>query len=477
MSTSDSSSATWDTISSGPNTATTGVWTQITATYKQSSGLMNLYVNNVNVSSAYHTTTWSATGNFQLGDYLSAAGTHSGFLSGQLANVQTWNLVIEPVRALASYYQPIASTRVLDTRNATGVSTTTPITGGSKISVRVAGVNGIPAANVTAVALSVAVVAPSATGYLSVYPTGAPQPTTSSINYFTSTTLANLIVANVGAGGQVDIYVNTTTHVLADAVGYYTTDATLPGDTTFTPLNPTRFFDTRTGQGVPQAKLTGGSTLQVQIAGVSGVPSSGVKAVVINLTTIAPTTASYLEPYAGGTTQPSPASGMQFSSGNQAGLAIVPVGSNGKISIFAGAGTLDLVGDVVGYYAAGTTGQKYHPIAPTRINDTRLGTGGVTGPLAANTILKVNQSMVTADSAATLMLNVTVTDETTSGYIISYPDGLATPATSNINYNGNTVTVNAVSGATGGGLSDLKIAQGSGTAQLIVDCAGYFSTD
>jgi hypothetical protein len=476
MSTSDSPNATLDSIGSGAGTVALGIWTQITATYKQSSGVMNLYVNGANVSSGYHTTTWNATGSFRLGAYQSSAGTRSSYFTGQLANVQTWDLVLEPAQALASYYHPMTSTRVLDTRVANGVPTTTPLPGNHAISVKVTGVAGIPASNVTAVALSVAVVNPSGTGYVELFPTGTPQPNVSAINYVTSN-VANLVVANVGAGGQVDLYTSATTHVLADAVGYYSTDPTLAGATTFTPLNPTRFFDTRTGQGVPLAKVNGGSTLAVQIGGTGGVPS-GIKAVVINLTTVSPSTAGYLEPYADGTTQPNPASGLQYTGGSQAGLAIVPVGANGKIDIFIGAGSLDLLGDVEGYYTAGTAGQKYHPIAPIRLNDTRLGTGGVTGPLAGNTVLKVKQNAVTAQTTATLMLNVTVTDVSAAGIVIAYPDNIATPAASNINYNAGTVTANAVSGAMAtNGLTDLLLGQSGGTGQLVVDCAGYFSAN
>jgi hypothetical protein len=90
MSTSDVASPTWNTVSSAPSTVAFGVWTQLTITYAQSTGMMNLYVNGVNAGTAVHTTTWNATGAWQVGDYRSSTGAHGGFFAGQVANIQEW---------------------------------------------------------------------------------------------------------------------------------------------------------------------------------------------------------------------------------------------------------------------------------------------------------------------------------------------------------------------------------------------------
>ena len=56
------------------------------------------------------------------------------------------------------------------------------------------------------------------------------------------------------------------------------------GGGTFHPLTPQRILDTRTGLGAPGARLGPGGTLSLQVAGAGGVPASGARAVVLNMT-------------------------------------------------------------------------------------------------------------------------------------------------------------------------------------------------
>jgi hypothetical protein len=93
LSTSDTTSPTYDTAAAAAGSVKLGVWTHLTATYKQSTGAISLYVNGSIVATATHTTTWDATGNFQIGDYLSA-GSHTGYFTGQVADVQTYGQAI-----------------------------------------------------------------------------------------------------------------------------------------------------------------------------------------------------------------------------------------------------------------------------------------------------------------------------------------------------------------------------------------------
>ncbi|MDP9020136.1 MAG: S8 family serine peptidase, partial [Actinomycetota bacterium] len=55
-------------------------------------------------------------------------------------------------------------------------------------------------------------------------------------------------------------------------------------DARYTPLAPSRILDTRYGNGAPKAKLGPGASLDLQVTGRGGVPSSGVSGVVVNLT-------------------------------------------------------------------------------------------------------------------------------------------------------------------------------------------------
>ena len=65
----------------------------------------------------------------------------------------------------------------------------------------------------------------------------------------------------------------------------------------FVGVTPSRDLDTRNGTGAPQAKVGPAKSIDVQVTGVGGVPSSGVSAVVLNVTVTQATAGSYLTAY------------------------------------------------------------------------------------------------------------------------------------------------------------------------------------
>ncbi|MEU8521368.1 hypothetical protein AB0C49_17570, partial [Streptomyces sp. NPDC048577] len=143
---------------------------------------------------------------------------------------------------------------------------------------------------------------------------------------------------------------------------------------TFKPLTPTRLMDTRTGLGVPKAKIGPRDTATLQVTGTAGIPTTGVTAVVLNVTATNPTTSSYISAYPNGTTRAG-ASNLNVTTGQTIpNLVIVPV-INGKISFYNHNGTVDLLADVSGYYTTDTTGSTFKPLTPTRLMDTRTGLG------------------------------------------------------------------------------------------------------
>ena len=75
-----------------------GVWTQLTATYKASTGMMALYVNGNPAGTTTHTSPWNATGKFQIGAYRDN-DTYTRYFNGQIANVQVWNRTLTPLQA------------------------------------------------------------------------------------------------------------------------------------------------------------------------------------------------------------------------------------------------------------------------------------------------------------------------------------------------------------------------------------------
>jgi hypothetical protein len=159
-----------------------------------------------------------------------------------------------------------------------------------------------------------------------------------------------------GAGGKVNLYNGSagTTQLVADVSGYYLSGtATAPG--AFTSLAPSRLLDTRSGVGAPKAPVAAGGTVHLQVTGRGDIPASGVAAVVLNVTVIAPAEPGYLTVYGADSAFPD-VSNLNFVKGQTVpNLVIAPVGTGGKVNLYNGsAGTTQLVADVSGYYLSGT---------------------------------------------------------------------------------------------------------------------------
>ena len=86
------------------------------------------------------------------------------------------------------------------------------------------------------------------------------------------------------------------------------------------------------------------------IAGANGVPAGAV-AVLANFTATAPTAGGYLTTWPSGEARPG-ASTLNFTANQTvANLAVVPIGSNGAISVYNAAGTTHTIADVNGWFS------------------------------------------------------------------------------------------------------------------------------
>ncbi|HKA04365.1 MAG TPA: hypothetical protein VKD67_08550, partial [Acidimicrobiales bacterium] len=207
---------------------------------------------------------------------------------------------VPPGTPIGAPFSALPPTRILDTRDSGG-----PIGPGATRKVQVAGVKDVPA-NAGAVVMNVTVDQPTAKGFVTVFPSDEPTPVASNLNFVQGQTIANLVTAKVGADGSVNIFnFAGQTQVLFDVVGWfpnmdatssspYELSASAAQGGEFVPLAPARVLDTRAGVGASAAPLGPGGQLDLQATGAGGVPSSGVAAVVMNLTGTNTTAASYL---------------------------------------------------------------------------------------------------------------------------------------------------------------------------------------
>ncbi|WP_140744059.1 TolB family protein [Pedococcus bigeumensis] len=171
------------------------------------------------------------------------------------------------------------------------------------------------------------------------------RPTASNLNFVAGQAVANLVIVKVGAGGKVALYNSSgQTHLVADVMGWY------PSGSEYAALAPSRVLDTRAGVGAPKAAVGPGGLVDLQVVGRGGVPASGVGAVVLNVTAVAPTRSGYLTVFPSGQVRPT-ASNLNFVAGQAvANLVIVKVGAGGKVALYNSSGQTHLVADVMGWY-------------------------------------------------------------------------------------------------------------------------------
>ncbi|NNN20370.1 MAG: hypothetical protein HKL80_00005, partial [Acidimicrobiales bacterium] len=402
-------------------------------------------------------------------------------------------------------YTPINPTRVCDTRivqagvasNQCNTNGNGTLSSGSTLQVQVAGQGSIPT-NATGVVVNVTATNTTSSGYLTIYPTGATKPNSSSINFTANESIPNLIEVALGSNGDLSIYnFMGSTDVMVDVEGYVAPPASQTTAGQFVSLAPSRICDTRIVQvGVVSNQcntngngtLSTGSTLQVKVAGLAGIPN-GASAVVANVTATNTTSSGYLTAFPGPSLPT--ASNLNFGIGQSvANRVIVPINSNGDISIYNFLGSVDVIVDINGYYtgsSSATTGSFFTGTTPSRICDTRAIQVGVVsnqcntngnGTLGSNS--SMNVQVVGLDSipanASAVVINVTTTNSVSGGFFTLYPQPSSPtnpPVVSDLNW---------APGETRANLAIVKVGVNNSItlyslsrADLIIDVMGYYS--
>ncbi|MGA4732158.1 hypothetical protein ACPB67_32535 [Micromonospora taraxaci] len=361
-------------------------------------------------------------------------------------------------------YTALTPQRVLDTRAALGVPGTVPIPANTEVVLALPQINGMPAADISAVVLNVTATAPTTAGFLRVYPDGSTLPDASTVNFVPGETVPNLVTVPMSNGNlRIRNTASGTVHVVADLQGYYSASGS-----GFRSVAPSRVLDTRSvgGSFAPNTGRT---------VDLSGRIPSGVTAVVLNVTVTEPTTSGVLTVHPYGTAVPR-ASNLNFVAGQTIpNLVMVPV-VNGKVSIQnVSSGRTHVVADLSGWFGGGAT-DVFVPFGPTRIYDTRDGEGPI-GPngWGALTVPYLDpRGDKTAPQPTALVANLTVTAPTRAGVLTIHPNGPDRPTASNVNYvAGETASNHAIVGVGEYGLVVL-FNNSSGQTHVIIVQAGHF---
>jgi Regulator of chromosome condensation (RCC1) repeat len=255
-------------------------------------------------------------------------------------------------------------------------------------------------------------------------------------------------------------------------------DPISPPATAYVPVTPTRILDTRSGLGY-SSRLSSRQEIPLPMLGQGGLPSSGVSAVVLNLTATEPTGAGFVTAFPSGGLIPT-ASNLNFVPGQTVpNLAVVKVGADGSIGLLNGSpGTVQLVADVAGYFPSlpNSTSGAFTSLTPERLLDTRTGDGQKIGPTSSIDLTVTGKGGIPASNVSAVVLNVTVTEGTGSGFITAYPTGSAAPLASNLNFVAGQTVPNLVMVKVGAN-GQVSFKNGSaGTSHLVVDVAGYFTS-
>jgi hypothetical protein len=254
-----------------------------------------------------------------------------------------------PTTSTLQFY-PLTPCRVLDTRNPTGTFGGPSITGGTSRSFPIQSSScGVPS-SAAAYSFNTTVVPPGALAYLTVWPTGQPQPNVSTLNSFNGTTLANATIVPAGTGGAVSFYADDTTDLVVDINGYFAPPGT--GGLNFYPVTPCRLVDTRSATGTfGGPTMTAASTRVFPLSqGSCGLPAyPAAQAYSLNMTVVPQGVLSYLSTWPDGSPQPVVSTLNAFNGQIVANAAIVPAGTDGSIDVYV-TNTTDVVIDTNGYF-------------------------------------------------------------------------------------------------------------------------------
>ena len=425
-------------------------------------------------------------------------------------------------------YVPLTPFRILDTRTGLCGAHTCPALGaGRTLTLQVTGYTGartgesVPA-NATAVVLNVVAVNGSSSSLLTVYPNGTGRPLASNLNFSAHVNIANLVTVALGENGASDTQreVNIfnalgTVNVVVDVEGYFAPQSASNPAGEFHTIAPLRVCDTRAGQpanGCNQGhgtdnRLGQGQVLKVNVSGLpSGVSGSLASiptdstagAAVFNLTAVAGSQATFLSVFptqSNGTCatgQPA-SSTINVSAGAvQANRVMVPLGPshsggpNTDVCVYNAVGTINVVLDASGWFGSTTgspaTGAQYQAIGPTRICDTRSGSGTECSGhqlTSGGTLLVAVDGVggIPESGPVAIIANLTAVIGTNGTYLTVYPaDVSPKPNASDVNVNAgatlpNLVVVGLASGAHAG---DLNLFNSMGSINAVLDVDGWF---
>ncbi|MFI7704057.1 S8 family peptidase [Nonomuraea sp. NPDC049480] len=296
------------------------------------------------------------------------------------------------------------------------------ISASSAMTVQVAGVAGLPAQGIRAIALNVSAKGEFlSTGAIAVHASDEQEPDGRALAYDTTRYASTMIITKVGADGKIKI-VNRGTgpvRVTLDAHGHTLSQVATVVGGTYVPITPARVAD--------RTVIPAWGNHLLSIADMRGLPATGVAQVALTVILKSPSTGT-MRMYAAGDVYPAEANADY-----PAGIAtqfytIVKPGPDGRINVHnLGFDNVEISVDVTGYYSAGQRGSVVKAIRPApAARALAIPAGGTktlrfTG-LPASGVTAVALT-VAARGAATGVVSVLPQSGQTTARVVSYPAG------------------------------------------------------
>lgn len=274
----------------------------------------------------------------------------------------------------------------------------------------------------------------------------------------------------------------------------------------FHPVSPSRIVDTRIGRGITTAVRPGDGRLgdpnsvnrlaarvnhEFVVTGRGGVPTTGVSAVLANVTVISGTSAGGLRLFPKpprtsvfqdqssfpATNPQSP--GVQFRAKDiRASMQLLKVGVGGRIRLdLVSLAPVHVIVDVIGWVDASQPsqgGSRLIAVSPSRIFDTRNGLNTAQTPMAhgETRTMRVADGTVVPLGATSVLGVMSSINATAAGFDVVWPAGTARPSASSINTVISAPRSNLASSPTDAN-GDWSVYHAGGSGNVFFDVAGY----
>ncbi len=389
-------------------------------------------------------------------------------------------------RSVPSVYAPVTPVRIFDSRPSQGAPATYFPRPYDIVDVTIPAQYIPPEA--TAVAVNITSTESTQAGFVQAIPyLGAALGSSSTLNIAQAgVTKPNFAIIPIGSPQKISVYLPPGGQLIVDLLGYFSEARFQTSAGRFVPIAPERQMDSRS------RVMPSNETLRLQLPATSAVPTSGVSALVLNVTSTQATGVGFLT--AKPTGSPTLTSTVNYvANTDTANSVIVPLGTDGTVSVFT-SGSSHVIVDVTGYITNGSAqaskSGRYVPVTPTRAYDSRspgnatlspgenraLGLGALaTSLMPLNHPAQVSIDLIDfqAQPPGAVAFNLTAVGAANNGFLTAYPSSGVLPATSTLNYQPQAaVAVGALLGLSANGSMTVFSPE---QTHFIVDVTGFFT--